>query len=200
MSAYWINSYNRKGDRGLSFFDATHNFVWSGTYDLPFGKGRHWGAGMSGLANALLGGWNINSIVQLRSGFPITITATDRSLQAPRAGGRPDRIGSGNVDNPTLDKWLDITAFALPPLGSFGNAGNSTNRAPGFGNWDFGIGKKFEITETKYVDFRTEFFNVTNHPSFAPPGRSISTPSTFGVITGTVSAPRILEFALKIHF
>ena len=199
-SAYWINSYNRRGDRGLAFFDSRHNFVWSGSYELPCGKGRPWLNGMNPAANAIFGGWNITSIVQFRSGFPITITANDVSLQDPRAGGRPNRIASGYVDNPTLTHWLDINAFTLPPQGSFGNAGNSTNTAPGLANWDFGVGKKFSISESKYVDFRTEFFNFTNHPSFSPPGRSISTPSTFGLITGTISAPRIMEFALKLYF
>ncbi len=200
MSAYWLNSYNRLGDRGLSFFDATHNFVWSGTYDLPWGKGKHWGGDWSGAMNAILGGWNVNNIIQLRSGFPITIQANDVSLQNSRAGGRPDRVGSGDVGDPTLEKWLDITAFKLPATGSFGNCGVSTNRAPGFINWDFGVGKQFNVTETKYIVFRAEFFNLTNTPSFSPPGRSISSPNTFGLITGTVSAPRNMEFALKFQF
>jgi len=201
-SAYWANAYNRKGDRGLSFFDATHNFVWSGTYELPFGKGKTWGDSLNPVANAILGGWNVTSIVSLHTGFPITLQANDRSLQAPRAGGRPNRTAgqSGAVSNPTLDKWLDITAFSLPALGTFGNVGNSSNRAPAFGNWDFGIGKKFNMSESRYVDFRAEFFNFTNHPSFSPPSRNISDPNNFGRIFGTVSPPRIIEFALKYHF
>jgi hypothetical protein len=63
--AYWINAYDRRGDRGLSFFDATHNFVVSATYDLPFGKGRAWGTDWHPAVNAILGGWNVSSIVSL---------------------------------------------------------------------------------------------------------------------------------------
>lgn len=201
-SAYWANAYNRKGDRGLSFFDATHNFVWSGTYDLPFGRGRTFGADMHPIANAILGGWNISNIISLHTGFPITMQAADVSLQAPRAGRRPNRIAgrSGRVDNPTLDKWLDITAYELPASGAFGNSGNSSERAPGYANWDFGVGKKFNLSESRFFDFRAEFFNFTNHPSYSPPARSISAPNTFGTITSTVSPPRIIEFALKYHF
>ena len=201
-SAYWGNAYNRRGDRGLSFFDATHNFVWSGTYDLPIGKGRAFGSGWTGVTNAILGGWNVSSIIALHSGFPITLQANDVSLQAPRAGGRPNRLPgrSGALDNPTPDKWLDITAYDLPATGTFGNVGNSSDRAPGFANWDFAVGKKFNVTEAKYFDFRAEFFNATNHPSYGPPNRNISAPNAFGIITSTVNDPRILEFALKFYF
>ncbi|MEW5975941.1 MAG: TonB-dependent receptor [Acidobacteriota bacterium] len=201
-SAYWANAYNRRADRGLSFFDALHNFVWSGTYELPFGKGKTWGSDWNGIANAVLGGWNVSSIVSMHSGFPITIRANDVSQQAPRGGGRPNRLAgrTGAVSNPTLERWLDIAAFELPAPGTFGNSGNSTNRAPGFANWDFSVGKKFTVSEQKYFDFRAEFFNFTNHPSYSPPANNISAPNTFGTITSTVSDPRILEFALKFHF
>jgi hypothetical protein len=200
MSAYWINSYNRKGDRGLAFFDNRRNLVWSTTYDLPFGEGRRWVSGMSGIANTFLDGWTISSIVQLRSGFPITVVANDVSRQDSRGGGRPNRIASGKLPEPTLDKWLDIAAFVMPPDGQFGNAGVSINTAPGFANWDFAIGKKLDVTDRKYIDFRAEFFNVTNHPNFAPPARNFSVPSTFGMITNIISVPRMIEFVLKFCF
>lgn len=202
QSAYWANAYDRRSDRGLSFFDATHNFVWSGTYDLPFGKGRAFGNGWTGVTNAILGGWNVSSIIALHSGFPVNIRANDVSLQAPRGGGRPNRIAgrTAQLDSPTPDRWLDISAYALPATGTFGNAFTSSERAPGFGNWDFAVGKKFNITEAKYFDFRAEFFNATNHPSYGPPGANISAPNAFGIVTSTINEPRILEFALKFHF
>jgi len=200
QGAYPSNAYDRRRDYGPAFFDATHNFVWSGTYDLPFGKGRAWGNDWNRVANAILGGWNISSIISLHTGFPITVQATDVSLQSPRGGGRPNRIADGSVANPTIDKWIDIAAFALPAQGTFGNSGVGILRAPGYANWDFGLSKKFNVTESKYFDFRAEFFNFTNHPSFNPPGRNISDPTTFGRITSTISPPRILEFALKFHF
>jgi hypothetical protein len=202
-SAYWINAYDRRGDRAVSFFDATHNFVVSATYDLPFGKGRAWGNTWNGIANAVLGGWNVSSIVSMHSGFPVTILATAaQSLQGSRAGERPNRVAgqTGKLDNPTPDKWLTDAAYNLPPIGLIGNAGNSTERAPSFGNWDFAVGKKFQVSEKNYFDFRAEFFNFTNHPSFGPPGNNISAPNTFGVISNTVNDPRILEFALKFYF
>jgi hypothetical protein len=198
--AYWANTYDRKADRGLTFFDATHNFVWSGTYDMPFGKGRTWGNDMHPVANAILGGWNVSSIISLRTGFPITVTNADRSQQAVRGGQRPNRVGSGEVASQTLEKWIDIAAFTQPELGAFGNSGVSILRQPSLANWDFGFGKKFSLSESKYFEFRSEFFNFTNHPSYQAPGRAFNTPNTFGLITSTISEPRNIQFGLKFFF
>jgi hypothetical protein len=211
-SAYWMNAYDRRQDRGLSFFDATHNFVWSGTYDLPIGKGRAWGTNWNGVVNAILGGWNLSNIVSLHTGFPVTIrqnrlVGVSDSIQDPRGGERPNRIAGSSAVAPNQgpDQWLiggtSISSAYVPNgLGTFGNAGNSSERAPGFANWDLGIGKKFNLTERHYLDFRAEFFNFTNHPSFSPPSNNISDPNNFGKIFGTVSPPRIMEFALKYYF
>ncbi len=201
QGAYSYNHYNRQvNNYGPAFFDAKHNFVWSGTYELPFGRERAWGSDWHPAVNAILGGWKVSSIISAHTGFPITVTATDVSLQNPRGTARPNRIGDGVPDDQTIDRWLDINDFVLPPQGSFGNSGVGVVRAPGYANWDFSIGKQFHFTESKYLDFRTEFFNFTNHPSFSPPATSISAPNTFGRITGTVSPPRNLEFALKLYF
>jgi carboxypeptidase family protein len=201
QGAYSANNYNRHGyNYGPAFFDATHNFTWAGTYDLPFGKGRAFGGGWNSLTNGLLGGWALGSILQFRSGFPITVTAADQSLQGGRGSARPNLIGDPTLDNRTLDRWMDAAAFSLPAQGTFGSAGVGVLRAPGYKNLDIGLSKKFNLTESKYFDFRAEFFNFTNTPSFAPPGANLSVPATFGRITDTVSNPRNLEFALKFHF
>lgn len=215
QGAYSGNHYDRRGyNYGPAFFDATHNFVVSGTYDLPFGKGRAWGKDLHPVANAILGGWNVSSIISAHTGFPMTIiySGTDRSLQNPRGPLRPNQIGkptlTSNPDcyiyNPNNGACAGVSgtvAFALPAFGTFGSAGVGTVRAPGYFNWDAGVGKRFSLTEQKYFDFRAEFFNFTNHPSFNPPDRTFTpTSRTFGAITSTISPPRILEFALKFHF
>jgi hypothetical protein len=194
-SPFWINAYDRRGDRGLSCFDAAHNFVWSGTYELPFGN-----------RNRILGGWTISSIVTVHSGIPITIeqggSPVSNSLQDSRGGERPDRVAgrSGKVKDPNPARWLDISAYSFHPLGVFGNAGNGSERGPGFANWDLAIRKDFAVSETSRVQFRAEFFNFTNHPSYSAPARNISDPVTFGKIFGTVSAPRNIQFAMKVAF
>jgi hypothetical protein len=200
QGAYPSNAYDRRRDYGPAFFDATHNFTWAGTYELPIGRGRAWGRDWHPVVNFALGGWTLSSIVSAHTGFPITVTATDVSLQNPRGGGRPNRISNGKPATQTLAQWIDITAFVLPAQGTFGNSGVGILRAPGYANWDFSAGKKFYLSEQKYFDFRAEFFNFTNHPSYSPPDRNISSPNTFGRITSTVSPPRTVEFALKFYF
>jgi hypothetical protein len=205
QGAYPSNAYNRKTDYGPAFFDVKHNFILSGTYDLPFGKGRMWGSNWNSLLDGVLGGWKMSNIITLHTGFPITVidtSVTASSLQAPRAGAfpRPDRIGTGNIGNPTIDQWIDASAFVHPALGTFGNSGVGILRGPGWKNWDFSLGKKFSVTESNYFDFRAEFFNLTNTPNFQLPGRDLASPSTFGIITTTLNESRRVEFALKYYF
>lgn len=213
QSAYSGNQYNQHGyNYGPAFFDAKHNFVWSGSYELPIGKGRLIGNNWNTAVNAVLGGWAANSIVSLHTGFPITITTTDLSLQNPRGAAHPDAIGTPTITsnpdcyiyNPNNNSCAGVSgtvAYAQQALGTFGSVGVGTVRAPGYANWDFGIGKKFNITEHQHIEFRAEFFNFNNHPSFSPPDRTWTpTSKTFGQITGTVSPPRNLEFALKYRF
>jgi len=201
QGAYSYNHYDRrKTNYGPAFFDARHNVTASAIYELPFRRDIQRRAGWNGVVDGILGGWNISGIVNWHTGFPITVSATDRSQQNPRGTARPNRIGNGRPANQTIDHWLDETAFELPPLGSFGDAGVGIVRAPKYANLDVSLGKKFALAGGKYLDFRAEFFNFLNHPSFSPPDRNFSSPNTFGRITSTVSQARNLEFALKFHF
>jgi hypothetical protein len=201
QGAYSGNNYDRHGyNYGPAFFDARHNITTSAIYELPFLRNRNPGAGWNGLMDAALGGWNVSGIVYWHTGFPITVTATDVSLQGPRGVARPNRIGDGKPSNQTIDHWLDETAFVMPAQGSFGNAGVGIVRAPKYFNLDVSLGKKFPLAGRKYVDFRAEFFNFLNHPSFNPPAVNFSAPNTFGRITSTISPPRNLEFAVKFYF
>jgi hypothetical protein len=200
QGAYSGNNYNRHDyNYGPAFFDATHNITTSAIYELPFFRNAN-RAGWNGLADAAFGGWNVGGILNWHTGFPITVTAADNSLQNPRGAARPNRIGDGKPANQTIDHWLDETAFTMPALGSFGDAGVGIVRAPKYFNLDMSLGKKFPLGGSKYVDFRAEFFNVLNHPSFNPPAVNFSAPNSFGRITSTISPPRNLEFALKFYF
>jgi hypothetical protein len=214
QSAYSSNAYDRHGyNYGPAFFDARHNFIVSGTYDLPFGKGRAFGKDWHPALNAIVGGWSVGNIVQKRTGFPITVTlGTARSLQAPRGTERPNLIGKATINSGTPDCYIynpnnkfcsgsGTTAFGLPDFGTFGSAGVGILYGPSFFNWDTTIGKKFYITEHKYFDFRAEFFNFTNTPNFNGPDRSwTATSTTFGQITSVLNSSRNMEFALKFHF
>ena len=192
--SYWQNAYDGDSEYGPAFFDATHNIVLSGTYEYA-------GADLPAVARAVLGGWNLSGIFQHRSGFPITvIDSRGSSLQATRGNERPNRIGSGEVASPTIDRWIDIAAFERAAPGMWGNSGVGILRAPGYLNLDLAVGKRFPSTGRRAAQIRVEAFNMLNHPSFGPPGRNIADPNTFGVIASTVSAPRILEIVGKFSF
>jgi hypothetical protein len=216
--AYWQNAYDRHANYGPACFDATHNLALGGLATLPIGKGQAFGANAGKAFDLILGGWNINYMVSTHSGFPVTITDSawqTNTLQSVRGNVRANRYRKMNVSAQTVDRYfgpVDSTtfcasgvdngtcAYGIPALGSFGNAPVGAERAPSFFDLDLSIGKKFHMTESKYVDFRAEFFNAFNHVSFGPPGRDISTLSTFGSITGQVTPVRNIQFGLKYVF
>jgi hypothetical protein len=196
--AYWQNAYDRRSNRGPAFFDVRHNFTMGGNYALPFGKGQKFGSSASKPMDLALGGWSINYTVFARMGLPLTVRALDRTGQAVRGNVRANyyRRLTVNESARSVDNWfgLDRTvnpfcaggvddgkcAYGQPADGSFGNASIGTERCPGFFNFDFSVGKQFNITERHYLDFRVEFFNALNHVSWAPPGLNIGTPKPSG--------------------
>jgi hypothetical protein len=208
--AYWMNAYEPEWNYGRSFADARHNFVLSANYELPFGHGMKWGSDWHGITDAILGGWKLSAIYQLRSGFPLTVRDIGgRTLQAVRGNERPNCIGNpvpanqGMTSDPNASndsKWLDINAFASAPLGTWGNCGIGITDAPGFTNVDLTLAKRFSVGGERSLEFRAEAFNAFNHPNWSPPGVSLASPNTFGIITGTVNAPRVIQLALKFYF
>jgi hypothetical protein len=208
--AYWQNTYDPQAEWGPMFYDVRHNVVLSGTYELPWGKGRKWGSDWSGLTNGILGGWRLGGIFQVRSGLPVTVTdGRARSLQGERGSERPNCVGNPVPSNqsitadqsaPANSRWLNINAFQMVALGTFGNCPVGVARAPGYSDVDLVLSKRFDVGQERYLEFRAEAFNLLNHPSFGPPARDISVPNTFGLITSTVSSPRVIELALKFYF
>jgi hypothetical protein len=199
--AYWQNTYDPEAEWGPAFHDVRHNFIFSATYELPYGKGGTAGSGSRGLANAVLGGWRVGGIFQARTGLPITVTdGRNRSLQGERGAERPNCVGDPVPSNQSIDRWLDINAFQLVPLGTIGNCPVGVARAPGYTNIDLMFSKRVDIQGPRYAEFRVEAFNALNHPSFGPPARDISAPNTFGTITNTISSPRVVELVLKFYF
>jgi len=199
---YWMNAYDPELNYGPAFFDVRHNFVLSASFALPYGRDTQ---GAS-LANAVLGGWMVGGIFQARSGFPITILdGRGSSLQAVRGGERPNCIGDPVPANQTLDRWLDINAFARAAAGTWGNCGVGIARAPGYQNLDLTFSKRFAAGGPRYAEIRAEMFNVTNRSNFRAPARDINSPNTFGQITSTlstatVSTARQGELVLKFFF
>lgn len=197
------NPFNLNAERGVSLFDATHRFVASGSWELPFAKNSH------GISRLLLQGWQLNTIAVLNSGTPFTVyDSANVSLQPsnpPITGyfaSRPDAISNPNEGPRTLNQWMSRSAFRrLDPVaeaGQFGNAGRNITRAPGFANFDVSVLKNFQLTEQVRLQFRAESFNVANHANFGLPVADIAS-SNFGRII-QAGRPRLMQFALKILF
>ena len=148
----------------------------------------------------MAGGWSLSYAFTAHTGYPITVLdSSNPSLQASRSTERPNRIGSGEVENPTLERWIDRSAFVSAPLGEFGNSGIGILRAPGYWNLDLSVSKRFATFGRQYLVFRGEMFNALNHPSFGPPQANIQS-TAFGTITSTVSDPRIIQLVVKYYF
>ena len=138
--------------------------------------------------------------VTAHSGYPITVQdSSNPSLQATRSTPWPDRIASGKVDDPTLLKWIDRSAFQSAALGTFGNAGVGILRAPKYWNVDLSVSKRITTFGKQYFMVRGELYNALNHPNFGPPDRNIQS-QNFGTITSTVGDARVIQLVGKYYF
>jgi len=149
---------------------------------------------------AILGGWQLNGITNVRSGFPLGFT-TANNQSGTALTNRPNVVCNPRLDNPTVGKWFDTACFAAPPAGTLGNAGRTIGGlyGPRQVNFDLSIYKMFTIAEGRTLQFRTEVFNIFNHAQFATPNTTFGNPS-FGQILSTIKSPRQVQFALKIVF
>ncbi|HEU0177438.1 MAG TPA: TonB-dependent receptor [Blastocatellia bacterium] len=190
---------NTAWERSLTDFDIPHNLAASWGYELPVGRGKRLLKGANGFANALLGGWQVQGIVVVRSGRPFTPTISADRANIGIGGQRPNRLSSGNLDNPTVERWFDVSAFSLPAQFTYGNSGANILREDRFKSFDFSVFKQFRITEGSQLQFRAEAFNVTNTASFNAPNTQIDT-APAGRVTSTASLPRQIQFALKYNF
>jgi hypothetical protein len=210
---YWPNTYDGKSQWGPCYYDVTHAFNGYVTYDIPFGHGRKFGSRVNGVVNAIAGGWQVNTILSFRGGFPYTIGNFEDSSQThgtePRANCIAPAKVFGTLKAPSGGyQWFDPNSYAAPPLGTFGNCGVGTVRGPGLHTADLSVSKSFAITEHQSLEFRAEAINLTNTPILNAPG--INLPSgqvstgnfgngNFGQITSSQGA-RNVQFALKYHF
>src|SRR5216684_1806616 len=204
---------NLKGEKSLSSQDVSQRLVISYVLDLPFGHGKRFAAGLSGVANKVVSGWGIDGETAFQRGFPLKITwaGTATPLEAANLGVsnvRPNVVSgcSKSAGGGHVAQWFNTSCFAAPPDWGFGSESrvDSTLRAPGTNNWDFAVFKRTSITERVGFEFRTEFFNLFDHPPFLPPATGYAgspTANGFGQITGTVvggaaAQERLVQFAL----
>jgi hypothetical protein len=186
-------------EKALSGFDVPHNVALSVGYELPVGRDQRFLANANGVVDAFLGGWQVQGIYVWRSGRPFTPTISGDRANTSVGGQRPDRLGSGELESPTVELWFDKTAFAVPAQFTYGNSGGNILREDTYKTLDLSLFKQFRLGPTNRLQFRVEAFNVTNTPSFSAPATAIDTASG-GRVTSTSSTPRQLQFALKYDF
>jgi hypothetical protein len=196
------DSYNIRQSRALSSIDIAHRFVVSYLVELPFGRGRRFGATSSRFVNAIIGGWQFNGITTFQSGTPLSISANNTAglfnpLTRPNNNGRSAKL-SGPVHE-RLNRYFDTSVFSQPAPFTFGNVSATLPdvRTDGVQNFDLSIFKEFQPLEKLRVQFRVEALNAFNTPQFGGPNTSV-TSTTFGVITSQANNPRQLQFALKL--
>jgi len=195
-------------DWGPSAYNIPNSASFSGTYELPFGKGKPWANGFGGFGNRLVSGWQFNTIVSLASGFPFT----------PQIGSNQSGDGdTRNPDRPSLNpafsgpvvlgnpnEWFNPDAFILPLAGTYGNLGRGVYSGPGLANVDASLFKSTAITERTRLQFRAEFFNLLNHANFGTPNATVFSSGAIspsaGLITATATTSRQIQFGLKLIF
>ena len=183
------------GENALSSFDHRHQFVASGTYQLPFFEGT------GGAREAFGGGWRVSTIVTMQSGAPFTINlGQDRANIGSGPAQRPDQIGNPNLPagQRSPDQWFNTAAFALQAPFTFGSAARNSVFAPGLANVDLSIQKDWYVGEQGRLELRWEIFNVLNRANFDLPNRVFGTPN-FGRIFSALNA-REMQFGLRYSF
>lgn len=209
------NSWDPRGNKGLSDFDARHQMNANWTYELPFGQGKKFGSGMKGIANAIAGGWAISGLFRWANGYPFTVNNGANWATNWQLGGNSVYIGptpeigtflSGTADSSKYPNMFKDPAqakkswrYALP-----GESGTRNNLVgPGYFGIDMGVAKAWKVREGQNLKFRFEVFNVTNTPvmdgSNYAVGPSLSS-SSFGKYNETLTKPRIMQFALRYEF
>ncbi|HEX4168229.1 MAG TPA: TonB-dependent receptor [Bryobacteraceae bacterium] len=200
------NWNNLHAERSLTSFDVPDRLVVSYVLDLPFGKGRKFLSNASGFSNALIGGWGVEGVTTVQSGFPLHITTSQNLTNSYGGGSRPNVLGNASLSGSAqsrLNGWFNINDFAQPAAFTFGDESrNDPNlRAAGIANWDFSTFKNFPFGPDGKLNlqFRAEFFNIFNRVQFGAPGQTFGTPQ-FGVVSTQQNLPRLVQFALRFAF
>jgi hypothetical protein len=186
---------NLEAGHGPSGFDVRHRAVVSWVWEMPWGPGRRWLS--SGVLGAIAGGWQFAGISTITTGRPFTVFMQNGVNNG--ATSWPNRIGSGRLDDPTVDLWYNPRDFVAPPANTYGDTGRGILYGPGHVNFDTSLSKRFTVLGRSNVEFRWDAFNLFNHPGFGFPNQNFDSP-TAGRITSSAVDNRSMQFSLKFNF
>ena len=199
---------NLRAEKSLASFDTPDRMVISYVLDVPVGKGRRYLGNSNVIVNGVVGGWGVEGVTTLQSGFPLHFTTNSNNTNSFGGNQRPNVVAgcdtsvSGSITS-KLNEYFNTSCFTQPAAFTFGDASRNDPhlRSPGIANWDFSAFKDFALTpENKAsLQFRAEFFNIFNRVQFGYPGQALGS-SSFGVITTQQNTPRLIQFAMRLRF
>jgi hypothetical protein len=202
-------------ERARGIWDARHVLNANAVYELPFGPNKPY-LNQPGVLRSIVGSWALTSTALARTGFPVNVLVNRSSASVPDGNStdqRPDLVPGVSLTPPggkKIAEWINPAAFATPAAGTFGNAPRNVASGPGAWQIDFGAAKSIPLGEQAHLEFRSEFFNIFNHPQYGLPQATFGVPG-FGSITQTVNTttpvspvgsgtPREIQFALRFQF
>jgi len=206
------NRYDIKYDRGNVVGMPRQRFMLTGTYELPFGKGKTFAG--PGLLSPVIGGWNLSTVTTMQTGqwltptMPASDDQSNTDMIVRSQGGavaRPDCVGDAGAGR-SGTQYFNLNAFALPPAnaGRFGTCGVGILEGPGMIDVDGGLAKNVNIRERMHLRFEATFTNAINHTNYAPPALNIGSPSSFGQLSSALpqgeGGNRTGQLALRIDF
>ncbi|MBI3281927.1 MAG: TonB-dependent receptor [Acidobacteria bacterium] len=223
-TSFVLDNYNLSLERSVDSLDVPQFFVASYGYELPIGPGKAW-LNAGGVAGKVFGGWQINGITTIREGFPSDLR-TNRLAPIFNTFNVPDRVAGEPTQLPdkSVDGFFNPAAFRVPgttpsrtgtAINLIGNGGRRFVRGPGSVNFDFSVFKETRITERHTLQFRSEFFNLTNTPTFflpsgsnramtcigPAPGSACNAGNTeFGLLSSGTATGRQIQFGMKLVF
>lgn len=202
-------------ERASGIWDARHVLNANAIYELPFGANKPY-LNQPGVLRAIAGSWELTSTALAHTGFPVNVLVNRSSASVPDGNTtdqRPDLVPNVPLapsGGKSIGEWINPAAFAVPAPGTFGDAPRNILRGPGTWQIDLGVAKSIPLSEQTHLEFRSEFFNIFNHPQYGLPQATFGVPG-FGSITQTVNTttpvspigsgtPREIQFALRFAF
>jgi hypothetical protein len=194
----FLNSQDTIPYRTISSMDRPNVFTITGVWEIPYGRGRHFGSKAPAPVNAILGGWQLGMVEVHQSGAPLSwgnyiFTGDIKNIQLPdsqQTVARWFNTDAGFNKNSSQQLANNLRTFPIRFSGI---------RADGATGWNFSMIRNYHIRERLAMQFQAEGFNALNHPVFAAPNTTPSS-SAFGTVTNSASEPRSIDFSLKLVF
>jgi len=193
------NPLNLAAEKASAGIDVRQRLVTSFVYDVPLGRAGGV-LGASPVMRAIFGGYRVSGIFVAQGGPPVNpgVAGNPANTTGPI---RPNRLADGNLprDERSVDRWFDLSAFAVPPPFTYGDSGRNVLRAPGLVNVDLVVARDVPFGGDRRLEFRAEFFNLTNSAHFARPNATIGSPQA-GLISSTAQANRQVQLGVRFVF